>query len=96
MLIVFYYQMHHLQMENSVSLIMGGEESLKSIQLHTEKHTTHNVGKSQTPQLLKYVQEQSSSRSVPRIPNDRAQQRGLSPRPGQWEAFLCLMASHPL
>ena len=21
---------------------------------------------------------------------------GLSPRPGQWEAFLCLMASHPL
>lgn len=46
MFIVFYYQMYHLQMENSESLMMGGEEFLKNIQLHTEKHITHNIGKS--------------------------------------------------
>lgn len=33
-------------MENSESLMMGGEELLKNIQLHTEKHTTRNAGKS--------------------------------------------------
>ena len=96
MFIVFYYQMYHLQMENSVSLMTGGEELLKNIQLHTEKHITRNTGKNQTPQLPNYVQEQSLSRSVPRIPNDHAQQLGLSARLGHWEAFLCLMASHPL
>lgn len=46
MFIVFYYQMYFLQMENSESLMMGGEKLLKKIQLHTERRITRNVGKS--------------------------------------------------
>lgn len=45
MFIVFYHQMLCLQMENLEFLMMGGEKLLKKIQLHTERHITHNVGK---------------------------------------------------
>lgn len=87
MSIVFYYQMYCLQMENSV--FDGWWGIAHNHQLHTERHTTHNVGKGLITQLSKYVQEQSSSRrSVSGIPNDHTQQLALFARLGQWKILL--------
>lgn len=75
-----------LQMENSVSLMMGGKELLKKVQLH--RHITHNVGKGHITQLSEHVQEQSSfRRRVSGIPNDHTQQLVLFARLGQWKTL---------